>query len=237
MARHGRRVAQFLQCPRAGGFGIGQGLERGERLRRHDEEGPLGGEVAHRLFEIRAVHVRYEAEIEIALAVAAQGLVGHHGSQIAAADPDVDDVGDGLPGKAEPLAGAHLVGELRHLAEHLLHRFARLGHLFGGERLAVGARRAVCSTARFSVTLIGSPRNMASMRSRRPQSSASAMQQAQGLLGDAVLGVVEVQARSFGAHARAARRIFVEEVAKVPLLDLLVVGFKSAVGRAVGQHG
>ena len=37
----------------------------------------------------------------------------------------------------------------------------------------LGARRATCKTARFSVTLIFSPRNMASMRSRSPDSSAS----------------------------------------------------------------
>ena len=37
-----------------------------------------------------------------------------------------------------------------------------------------GARSATCSTARPSVVLILSPRNMASMRWRRPASSASA---------------------------------------------------------------
>ena len=36
-----------------------------------------------------------------------------------------------------------------------------------------GARSATCSTARSSVTLIFSPANMASMRSRRPDCSAS----------------------------------------------------------------
>ena len=36
-----------------------------------------------------------------------------------------------------------------------------------------GARRATCRTARFSVTLILSPRNIASIRARRPDSSAS----------------------------------------------------------------
>ncbi len=36
-----------------------------------------------------------------------------------------------------------------------------------------GARSATCRTARSSVTLIFSPRNIASMRSRRPDSSAS----------------------------------------------------------------
>ena len=40
-------------------------------------------------------------------------------------------------------------------------------------RVPRGARSATCSTARFSVTLILSPRNMASMRARRPLSSAS----------------------------------------------------------------
>ena len=36
-----------------------------------------------------------------------------------------------------------------------------------------GARRATCSTARFSVMLIFSPRNMASIRARSSDSSAS----------------------------------------------------------------
>ena len=36
-----------------------------------------------------------------------------------------------------------------------------------------GARRATCSTARFSVMLIFSPPNMAAMRSASPDSSAS----------------------------------------------------------------
>ena len=36
-----------------------------------------------------------------------------------------------------------------------------------------GARSATCSTARSSVTLICSPQNIASIRSRRPDSSAS----------------------------------------------------------------
>ena len=237
MARHGGGVAQFLQRPRAGGFGIGQGLERGERLRRHDEEGALGGEAAHGLLEIRAVDVGYEAEIEIAFAVAAEGLVGHHGSEIAAADADVDDVGDGLPGEAEPFAGAHLVGELRHLAEHLLHRLARLGHLFGGERLACGGAQGRMQYG----ALLGDVDGVSAEHGVDAIAQAAIFderdQQAQGLGGDAVLGVVEVQARRFGAHACAARRIFVEEVSKMPLLDLLVVGFKCAVRRAVGQHG
>ena len=37
----------------------------------------------------------------------------------------------------------------------------------------LGARRATCRTARFSVMLIFSPRNIASIRARKPDSSAS----------------------------------------------------------------
>jgi hypothetical protein len=45
-------------------------------------------------------------------------------------------------------------------------------------RVPRGARRATCSTARPSVTLIFSPLNIASMRSRRPHSSARASRSA-----------------------------------------------------------
>ena len=40
--------------------------------------------------------------------------------------------------------------------------------------LPLGARRATCSTERFSVVLMTSPRNIAAVRSRRPHSAASA---------------------------------------------------------------
>jgi hypothetical protein len=40
-------------------------------------------------------------------------------------------------------------------------------------RVPLGARSATCSTARFSVTLILSPPNMASVRAFRPHSAAN----------------------------------------------------------------
>ena len=61
------------------------------------------------------------------------------------------------------------LGEIRHLVQHGMD----LGHDVLRRRRRIdaprGARSATCSTARFSVTLIFSPRNMASMRSRRPR--------------------------------------------------------------------
>ena len=69
-----------------------------------------------------------------------------------------------------------------------------------------GARSATCSTARFSVMLIFSPRNIASMRSRRPRLLGQLQQQLERLVGDAVLRVVEVDARRLEpSGARRAR--------------------------------
>ena len=97
-----------------------------------------------------------------------------------------------------------------------------------------GARRATCSTARSSVTLIFSPRNMASIRSRRPHSSASCQQQPQRLVGDAVLGVVEVESDGLGGQALARARVVGEERAQVHVFDRLVVRLQRLPGGALG---
>ena len=72
-------VPKSAEQPSTGGSRVGHGLERGERLRRDDEQGRSGRiQVARGLGEISAVDVGHEAEGEVALAVAAQGFVGHH---------------------------------------------------------------------------------------------------------------------------------------------------------------
>src|SRR5207244_1253335 len=50
-----------------------------------------------------------------------QRLVGHHWTEIGAADADVDDVADGPPGVPAPAAVAHLVAEGRHAVEDGVH--------------------------------------------------------------------------------------------------------------------
>ena len=104
--------------PLAGRGGIGHGLQRGKCLGRNDEERLSGVEVVGGLGEVGAVHIGDEAEGERAVGVVAQGLVGHHGSEIRAADADIDDVFDALAGMAFPLAGADVVGKLGHAVEH-----------------------------------------------------------------------------------------------------------------------
>ena len=78
-----------------------------------------------------------------------------------------------------------------------------------------GARRATCRTARCSVTLILSPRNMASIRARRPDFLGQLQEQLEGFVGDAILRVIEVDARSLERHPLAAPGIIGEQFAEM----------------------
>ena len=99
-----------------------------------------------------------------------------------------------------------------------------------------GARSATCSTARFSETLILSPRNMASMRSRSPDSWASCKQQSQGLVGDPVLGIVEIDPGGFDRQPLAALAILGKELPQMDALDLLIVLLEQRPGGAPAQR-
>ena len=170
-----------------------------------------GIEVVGRLGEVGAIDVGDEAEGHRAFAVMPQRLVRHYGSQVGAADADVDDVADALSGVALPCAAADAIGEIRHLVEHgmnLRHHVLAVDH----DRCPRGARSATCSTARFSVMLIFSPRNIAS-RARQAAIPGELQQQPNGFIGDAVFGVIEVQASAFSSEALAARRIVREQIA------------------------
>ena len=93
-----------------------------------------------------------------------------------------------------------------------------------------GIRSATCRTERFSVTLIRSPRNIASIALAEPDSSASAQQQRERLVGDPVLRVVEVQAGALGRQPLAPARVRGEQVAEVDVADLLVVPLERLPG-------
>ena len=70
-----------------------------------------------RLDEIGAVDIRDEAEGDVALAVVAQRLIGHDGSQIGPANADIDHRADALAGVAGPRATADAIGEGRHFLQ------------------------------------------------------------------------------------------------------------------------
>ncbi len=98
-----------------------------------------------------------------------------------------------------------------------------------------GIRSATWSTARSSETLMCSPANIASRRSSTPRSRASCAEQHHRLVGDPVLGEVEVEAGAVGDQALAALGVGGEEVAQVPALDLGEVALERLPGGRLPQ--
>ena len=74
---------------------------------------------------------------------------------------------------------------------------------------------------------------MASMRARRPDSSASCNEELERLVGDAILRVVEVEARRLGRHPLAALGVVREESPEMEVPDLLVMGLRGLSRPAV----
>ena len=154
MPRDRLLVAERAQAPGARGVRVGQRLERREGLRADDEQRLGGVEIAHRLDEIGAVDVGDEAERQVALAVVAQRLVGHHRAEVGAADADVDDVADALAGVAGPVAAAHRARQNAAMRSSTACTSATTFVPSTTMRSPGGARSATCSTARCSVVLI-----------------------------------------------------------------------------------
>ena len=115
----GRRRAFGQPAPGRGG--VGQRLQRGERLRRDDEKRCGRVESVEFGDQVGGVDVGDEARRDAGVGVVAQRLVHHHRAEVRAADADVDDGLDALAGRAGPLAGAQPVGEVAHRVEHLVH--------------------------------------------------------------------------------------------------------------------
>ncbi len=103
----------------------------------------------------------------------AQRVIGHRGPEVAAADADVHDVADRPTGVTD--AGFRR-GSNRRTPTSVAARLAprRRGRPRRRRaRVPGGMRSATCNTDRSSVTLMWSPRNMASIRARRPRASTS----------------------------------------------------------------
>ena len=228
-------VAERLEAPLTRALRVGHGLERGESLRRDDEQRLGRIEVARRFDEVGAVDVGDEAHGEIAIAVVAQRLVGHHRPQVRAADSDVDDVADALAGVALPRAVAHAAAERRHPVEHLVN----LGH----HVLAVGHDRRAARRAQGHVQN-GAPLGDVDLLAREHRVDAPAQsrflgqreQQAHRVVGDAMLGVVEVESRGLGREGLAAPRVLAEQRAQMNVADFLVMLAQRLPGAPFGER-
>ena len=119
MVSDGAFVVEAVDQPRSGGAGIGQGLERGEGLRRDDEEGAVRVDHIEHRSHIRRVDVRDEMDVDVVMNVRTQCPVRHGGTEVRATDADVDDMTDPLSGRSLPRARPHPLGEARHAIEHV----------------------------------------------------------------------------------------------------------------------
>ena len=71
--------------------------------------------------------------------------------------------------------------------------------------------------------LIFSPRNIASIRARKPDFFGEVQQQIERFIGDAVLRIIEVNPRRLDRETLASLGVFREQLAHMQPLDLAVV--------------
>ncbi len=109
-----------VEQPVSSGVGIGHRLEGGERLGGDDEQRLGGIEVLRCLDQVGRIDVGHETELEITVAVVAQGFVGHHRPEIGPTDADIDHRADPTAGVAEPGTVPDLLCEVGHPVEHAM---------------------------------------------------------------------------------------------------------------------
>ena len=211
--RH-RGIAQRGRQPAASLVGVGDGLDGGERLGTDHHQrggrveiGEVGGDVG-------AVDVADEAAHQPGLAEGLGGEVRHGRPQVAAADADVDDGGDALPGGAQPLAAAHLLRERRHAIEHCVHighHVVTIHHHAGTGRRA---QRGVQHGALLGgVDQLAGEHRIATLGNAR--GGRHGQQRCQHRIVDQVLGVVDAQVAGGEQVAIGAARVVGEQRAQM----------------------
>ena len=208
--------------PFPGGGGIGQGLQGGERLGT-DHEHRLGRiEVASLVEEVDRVDVGDEPAGDVVSGVVGQGFIGHGRAQVRSPDADVDHRGDPVTGVACPLPRADALGHLTHAVEYLVdvaHHVLPVdgqlsipghpeGHVEHGPVLG-GVDAPAGEHGVASPFDVGRP-------GHRHQGG-------HGLLGNPVLGVVEIEIGGAHRHPGPAFGIGVKQVAQAVLADLVEI--------------
>ena len=218
-------AAEPREEPPASAVGVGHRLQGREGLRRDDEERLRRIEVPGRLHQIGPVDVRHEAKRHRAVAVMLERFVGHHGPEVGAADTDVDDVADAFAGMPLPGAAAHAVGEIGHRVEHGVDVGHHVLAVDDDGRAAWGAQGDMQDGPVFRHVDLVSPEHRLDAL---PQAGllGEPAEQGQGLVGDAILRVVGMDARRLRGQALTPRRVLGEERAEVRLPDLLLMGLE-----------
>jgi hypothetical protein len=181
-------------------------------------------------------HVGDEAEAEVAVRVVRQRLAGHGRAEVGAADPEVHDVADAAPRVSLPVPAANPLGEGRHPVENGMDLRHHVLAVHPDRDVARGAQRHVQHGA-----VLGGIDPLAAEHRVDACAQADALgqleQQPQGLVGDEVLCVVEVQPHRVERQAFGAPRVSGEEIAEMKLLDLAPVREKRPPRGALRQRG
>ena len=177
-----------------------------------------GSRSPRRLDEVGSVDVGDEAERHVAAAVVPEGVIRHHGAEVGAADPDVDDVADRRAGEARPLPRANSVRERGHPVEHGVHVRDDIDAVDDERAPARHAQRDVQDRAILGdVDPLAREHRVASLGD--PCLGCEIEQEREGLVGDPVLRVVEEEPGRLDREPLGSIGIGGEELAKVASLD------------------
>ena len=219
MPSHGFFVTESAQAPGARGARVGERLQRGEGLGADDKQRLGRLEVAHAFREIGAVHVGDETERHVSLTVMAQRFVRHDRAQVGAADTDVDDIANALARVTGPTAAAHASRKTRHAVEHRVDVWHDVSAIDEDAFARRRAQRDMQDRALFgSVDLVAAEHGIDPLA--QGAGFGKRHQQAQRLVGDAVLRIVQVDAGRFRDQPFATRWIGGKQLAEVPAPDL-----------------
>src|SRR5262249_38370936 len=199
-------VTQAADQPCARGVGIGHRLERRKSLGRNDEHRLSRVQVADCFDQVSAVNVGDESKGYSALGVVLERLVCHDRAQVRSADPDIDYVTNAPAGVAAPLAAPNAIREIGHLVQDGMYFGNDVFTIDHYDRVSRGAQRDVEHGPIFSdVDLLPAEHSV------DPGSETSLLselnQQGERFAGDAVLGVIQENARGLGGHAFTAPRV------------------------------
>ena len=216
---------ELLEQPSAGLASVGQGLQGGEGLGNDDEQGGLRIEALGLLGQVVRIDVGDVASGDASVGVRLQRFVHHDGTQVGAADADVDYGLDLATGHTGPLAGTNVVSKGVDLVEGLAHVLD--GVLTVNDVLALILNRAAQSGVQHSA-VFGVVDVHARVHSLGALVKLDGLgevgEQLEGLRLDQVLGEVEVQIASVEGQLVDALGVIGE-----PLLEADTLGLKLVI--------
>ena len=228
-------ASQRPDTPCASRVCIEQRLLGREGLGRNDKECLCRVEIAGVLHELVAVDIGDETQGQAAITIIFQRLVGHARAEVRPTDPDIHNIANAFPSVPLPRAAAHLVGEVGHLVQHRVN----LGHhvlainnnalVLWGAQGHVQHRPLLCH-----VDLLAPEHGLDALL--QPRRLCQLQQQAHRLVGNAVLGIVKINANGFRREALSPPGVLGKERSEMKGLYLLIVFLERLPGRALCQR-